>query len=509
MASSNSRNSFSAFLNISKTIIIQIQSLFDEGSLLDHPEASLDALENLAIRMDEVCSTFLVILNRVDPGDDHHWQNVSELLTVLTRIKEDINNEAEKLRVEETVNVEHNLPQAAQTSRNGGRPRYEIDEDQVTFLRSKHFSWSKIAKMLGISDRTLRRKRKEFNTRQENFTCISEEELCEVVQSVRNLTPNIGQSRMLGALRSRGLHIQRWKVRQCLRKLDPIGTALRGHVAVYRRRYSVPYPNYLWHLDGNHKLIHWRLVVHACIDGFSRMIIYLTCANNNLASTVLSSFEEGVSEYGLPMKIRTDHGLENVYAARYMLQHRGTGRGSVLTGRSVHNVRVERLHRDAYSGVLCHYASLFSHMENQGILNADSEEHLFVLHQVFLPRINQSLNEFVNQCNSHPVSSAQNQSPEQMFISGALNSANGQSRGVYCPVVENSETTGTGFDDDYEFPESENIIHDEDYAVFVPQIESCNIPDNSIPNDQFLEDDGNHGINHFLSFLDTLQTRDN
>lgn len=305
------------------------------------------------------------ILNRVDPGDDHHWQNVSELLTVLTRIKEDINNEAEKLRVEETVNVEHNLPQAAQTSRNGGRPRYEIDEDQVTFLRSKHFSWSKIAKMLGISDRTLRRKRKEFNTRQENFTRISEEELCEVVQSVRNLTPNIGQSRMLGALRSRGLHIQRWKVRQCLRKLDPIGTALRGHVAVYRRRYSVPYPNYLWHLDGNHKLIHWRLVVHACIDGFSRMIIYLTCANNNLASTVLSSFEEGVSEYGLPMKIRTDHGLENVYAARYMLQHRGTGRGSVLTGRSVHNVRVERLHRDVYSGVLCHYASLFSHMENQ------------------------------------------------------------------------------------------------------------------------------------------------
>ena len=138
-----------------------------------------------------------------------------------------------------------------------------------------------------------------------------------------------------------------------------------------------------------------------------------------------------------------------------------------------------------------------------------SEEHLFVLHQGFLPRINQSLNEFVNQCNSHPVSSAQNQSPEQMFISGALNSANGQSRGVYCPVVENSETTGTGFDDDYEFPESENIIHDEDYAAFVPQIESCNIPDNSIPNDQFLEDDGNHGINHFLSFLDTLQTRDN
>ena len=34
-------------------------------------------------------------------------------------------------------------------------------------------------------------------------------------------------------------------------------------------------------------IIHWRLVVHACIDGYSRLIVYLHCANNNFASTVL------------------------------------------------------------------------------------------------------------------------------------------------------------------------------------------------------------------------------
>lgn len=250
------------------------------------------------------------------------------------------------------------------------------------------------------------------------------------------------------------------------------------------------------------------MVVHACIDGFSRLITYLTCADNNLASTVLSLFEGGVAKYGLPMKIRSDHGLENVYAARYMLHHRGTGRGSVLTGRSVHNVRVERLHRDVYSGVLCHYVSLFSHMENEGILNADSEEHLFALHQVFMPRINRSLDEFVNQWNSHPVSSASHQSPEQMFIAGSLDAASGPSRNVQCPMVDSSEALGSGFDDDDELPHTDYAIHDEDYAVFVPQIET-NIPNSNIPNHQFLQDDGNHGIDHFLHCLVLMHAQHN
>ena len=44
---------------------------------------------------------------------------------------------------------------------------------------------------------------------------------------------------------------------------------------LYRRVYSVPGSNYLWHIDGNHKMICYRLVVHGGIDGFSRLITYL------------------------------------------------------------------------------------------------------------------------------------------------------------------------------------------------------------------------------------------
>lgn len=501
MASHSSRSdSFSRFLDVLKSVLAQTQSLFEEGPLSDNRVASLDALENLSIKMDEICETLVVFLNSfINPTDDPLWEQLYHLLCVFHGIKKYIEEETNKLR-EDEENAEMRTSSVVGTN-NGGRPRYEIDEEQVMFLRSKHFTWKKIAQIFGICDRTLRRKRQEFTARTENFSDISEADLCEVIESIRFLTPNIGQSRLLGALRCRGFTIQRWRVRHCLRKLDPVGTALRGHVAIYRRKYNVPYPNFLWHLDGNHKLINWRMVVHACIDGFSRMVIYVSCQNNNLASTVFNLFLDGVSKYGLPKKIRTDHGLENVHVARYMLQQRGTDCGSVLTGRSVHNVRVERLHRDVHSGVLCHYALLFTFMEEEGLLNVDSEEHLLALQEVFIPRINRSLNEFVNQWNSHPVSSAGHQSPEQMFITGSLNSATSIHGNEDSPA-ESDETVGAGLAED-DILDPDFIVQEEHYAVFVPQTE-LEIPSN-LSSEQFLTDDGNYGINHFITCLRAIQ----
>ena len=98
------------------------------------------------------------------------------------------------------------------------------------------------------------------------------------------------------------------------------------------------------HLDGHHKLIRWKLVIHGGIDGYSRLITFLRVSGNNRAETVLSAFLKAVDEFGQPSRVRTDKGGENVLVAHYL--QRGMNRGNIITGRSTHNQRIERFWRD-------------------------------------------------------------------------------------------------------------------------------------------------------------------
>ena len=67
--------------------------------------------------------------------------------------------------------------------------------------------------------------------------------------------PTSVQKQMMGHLRSHGYRVQQVRVREVMRRIDPEGSIMRRLSASNCRQYSVLAPGYLWHIDGNHKMI--------------------------------------------------------------------------------------------------------------------------------------------------------------------------------------------------------------------------------------------------------------
>ena len=162
--------------------------------------------------------------------------------------------------------------------------------------------------------------------------------------------------------------------------------------------------------------------MHGGVDGYTRIPVFLHAGTNNRAETVCNLFIQATEEYGLPSRVRSDKGGENVDVATYMLEHpqRGPGRGSMIAGRSVHNQRIERLWRDVFEGVLYIYYHLFYHMEECGVLDPANPIHLFILHYVYVPRINRHLNIWKGGYIHHRIRTASSRSPMQLYILGLL-----------------------------------------------------------------------------------------
>ena len=83
--------------------------------------------------------------------------------------------------------------------------------------------------------------------------------------------------------------------------------------------------------------------------------MFLASNTNNKAATVLDCFLAAIARWGLPSRVRTDQGGENIDVVQYMIDTRGTGWGLDMVGRSVHNQRIERLWRDVFTDVLSLY----------------------------------------------------------------------------------------------------------------------------------------------------------
>ena len=203
------------------------------------------------------------------------------------------------------------------------------------------------------------------------------------------------------------------------------------------------------------------MVIHGGIDGYSGLIVFMKAADNNRARTVYEAFMPATECYGVPSRVRCDHGVENLDVAAFMIMYRGENRGSCITGKSVHNQRIERLWRDLFQGCTSTYHALFCYLESESLLDPDNPLHLWCLHYVFMPRLRRDLEKFREGWNQHRLRSVRGKSPILLYVSGILENRNRGQRGVddlfYEPSTgDDVDTEDYGVDWDEPVPEDEN-----------------------------------------------------
>ena len=134
-----------------------------------------------------------------------------------------------------------------------GRPRKVISREDMEREFEVFQNWKIVARQLGVSSKTLRRRRLEFGMNisetsgpRLTYTNISNEDLCSEVRNILIILPEAEETIIIGALRSRSIHVQRRRVREAINAVDPVSRALRRTVTIVRRKYNVASPNALW-----------------------------------------------------------------------------------------------------------------------------------------------------------------------------------------------------------------------------------------------------------------------
>ena len=120
-----------------------------------------------------------------------------------------------------------------------------------------------MAASLGCSERTVYRKLHSAGlSLRRAYSNISDAELDVIVSEINHEYPRHGYRHVEGHLQHRGIRVPRRRIRENLARVDPEGIVLRWAYTIQRRVYNVSGPNALWHIDGLHALIRWKIIIH-------------------------------------------------------------------------------------------------------------------------------------------------------------------------------------------------------------------------------------------------------
>lgn len=158
------------FIESLRTLLIGIHNLNTQ-------DASVEYFEQANLRLEDAILTLQLLLHSVWQTEDSVLRDFKTIIeAVLTKIRfvsRVMTKYEERNSFEDTVSKSFACPTNKLTG--AGRPVIVVEREQIEFLRELHFSWVKIASLLGISESTLRRRRRELNLNDdsENWTVLS------------------------------------------------------------------------------------------------------------------------------------------------------------------------------------------------------------------------------------------------------------------------------------------------------------------------------------------------
>ena len=235
-----------AWINRTIKEIINDLSIFRDGRLMD-----IDIADGYKWRI-EMLSREIVALEVNGELDEHECKAVEIILkafSVIDRLVDKLQN----MQLFPTTSDTEAILVCDGTV---GRPKFEISEFQLTSLLEDSFNVPDIARILGVSISTIRRRMTDFGLSvHQMYTQISSEDLQKIIGEVQSEHPYWGNRMMNGYLKSIGIRVPIKCIREAQALVDPEGSFMRRLRFLNRRRYRVPGPQWLWHIDGNHKLI--------------------------------------------------------------------------------------------------------------------------------------------------------------------------------------------------------------------------------------------------------------
>ena len=173
--------------------------LIDGGSLVNIEDDRADFFARRIDEHEQTVRTLAARLLEAAPGEHNLHDNRALLLDISGIIRARLQNRSIERDNRGTENDDESYSAPVERSDSQGRPRFAVNTSNAHDLRQLGFTWTDIAQMLGVSSRTLRRRRYESGSITDGgYSDISNDELDQIVRGVLHTTPQAGHSQSKG-----------------------------------------------------------------------------------------------------------------------------------------------------------------------------------------------------------------------------------------------------------------------------------------------------------------------